>query len=173
MKTKKIALINASSRPEGNCKHIENLLKEHLPINSFFLNDYQIGFFDYNNQNKNDDFLPFLEQLLDYQIWILLTPVYWYTMSAQMKIFLDRFSDILKWKREWLINLKDTRWFVISCGSESIEIPGYFNPFRLSASYLNIDYLGDTHVWKDNYLPWDKEVIETINKTIYSVQNLS
>ena len=35
----------------------------------------------------------------------------------------------------------------ISCGSDKNEIEGFFLPFRRSAEYLGMQYVGDIHTW--------------------------
>ena len=46
-------------------------------------------------------FLPTIKELNSkYDTWIFVTPVYWYSMSGQMKIFLDRITDLLKWHKD-------------------------------------------------------------------------
>ena len=144
--------------------YISSLLSKELDAQVFLIQDRQIGYFNYENQNRSDDFLPLIKELLSYDIRVLITPVYWYTMSAQMKTFLDRFSDLLKWEKDLANAMKKVSWFVISCGSDDAEVPGFFTPFRLSAEYLDINYLGDLHVWKYNRKPLTKEVHQLIDK---------
>lgn len=39
---------------------------------------------------QSDDMIPLTERLLDTEVWVLGTPVYWWGPSAQMKAFIDR-----------------------------------------------------------------------------------
>ena len=172
MKKSKTAIVNGSSRNDGHSAIIAQLIKDKTNGEVFHLADYQIGYFDYDNAHIEDDFIPFIETLIEYPVWVLVTPVYWYSMSAQMKTWLDRMSDILKWNKDLLPSLKKTSWYIASCGSDAEVTPGYFVPFRLSANYLDISYLGDVHLWKDNRVPIEKEVeqriiclVSLINKT--------
>lgn len=49
----------------------------------------------------NDDDLPFvIEKLLDADVHIWASPVYWYTVSGLVKVLLDRFSCFLYWHPE-------------------------------------------------------------------------
>ena len=36
---------------------------------------------------------------------------------------------------------------VVCCGSVPEETEGFFIPFRLSAKYLGMEYVGDMHSW--------------------------
>ena len=169
-----IVIISGSSRKDGNSTLMATYLCDELKSKILHLTDFKIGYFDYCNGNNEDDFLPFIRDLLNYNLWILITPVYWYSMSAQTKTFIDRLSDLLKWKKNLAIDIQRVSWYVISCGSDETEVQGFFNPFRLSAEYLGINYLGDKHVWKDNRQPFTEEVlislkdiVNTINTTSY------
>ena len=60
------------------------------------LNDFDISYYDYDHKNRQDDFLPLMKKLIErYKTLVFATPVYWYTMSAVMKTFFDRISDLL------------------------------------------------------------------------------
>ncbi len=39
---------------------------------------------------QEDDMQPLYRKLIAAQIWVIASPVYWFTMSAQTKIFMDR-----------------------------------------------------------------------------------
>jgi len=41
---------------------------------------------------------------------------------------------------------------VISCGSYETETEGFFTPFRNSAEYLGMTYLGNVHTWIEDEL---------------------
>ncbi len=162
--------INGSSRKGGHTTSIAKLLSGPYQQNVIHLSDYKIGYFEYDNSNSDDDFLPLIEELLESDVWIFLTPVYWYSMSARMKTFFDRLSDLLKWEKEICNKLKGSKWYAISCGSDEMEVPGFFEPFKRSAEYLDITYMGDIHVWKDNRLPLEAEVIsrlQSLSNSIY------
>jgi hypothetical protein len=160
------AYINGSSRTQGHTALIAEKMAESLPGKIIHLEEYNIGYFDYNNSNREDDFINLIEDLAEIKLWILFTPVYWYSMSGQMKTFLDRFSDLLKWNKPLAESLKNIRWYIISCGSDDEEIDGFFNPFKLSADYLGINYLGQTHLWKDNRQELCTEVENRMNNSI-------
>jgi len=50
------------------------------------LNDLNITLFDSQHGNRDDDYLPLMEKSVTFDHIVLATPVYWYTVSAQMKI---------------------------------------------------------------------------------------
>jgi multimeric flavodoxin WrbA len=102
-----------------------------------------IGYYSYD-QRSSDDFLPLIDRLLPYEIWVLATPLYWYTMSAQAKTFIDRLSDLLEADKSIGRQLRGKSLAVISSGTDA-QLPLHFDePFRLTANYLGMKFLG-TH----------------------------
>ena len=94
-------IIQGSARSRGDTYTATQKLRALSNFDFIDLKDYQIGHFDYNFDNKEVDFLPLIRRLLTtYEIFILATPVYWYTMSGHMKVFLDRISDLLILEKE-------------------------------------------------------------------------
>ncbi|HJK86181.1 MAG TPA: NAD(P)H-dependent oxidoreductase [Candidatus Megaira endosymbiont of Nemacystus decipiens] len=107
-------IIFGSSRSHGNTrKIIDEITRDHsLPF--IDLNDFEITPFDYEHRNKGDDFIPLIEKIVNYDTMIIATPVYWYQMSTQHKIFFDRFSDLLKIRKDLGRKLRGKNLFVIS-----------------------------------------------------------
>lgn len=156
MKNKTVVIIG-SSRSNGNTHKIINYLKTlETQIDIIDLNDYTIGYYDYEFKNANDDFFELFKSLLSYNTIIFATPIYWYTMSAQLKTFLDRISDALKGeKKEFGRKLRGIKMAVISCGSDDELMDGFTMPFIESAKYLGMHYIGHVHTWveKDSIVP--------------------
>ncbi|MDA5312487.1 flavodoxin family protein, partial [Vibrio cholerae] len=66
----------------------------------FDLSDYAISFYDYEHMNRNDDFIHLINKLAEFDHLVFASPVYWYSMSAQLKVFFDRLSDLLTIEKE-------------------------------------------------------------------------
>jgi multimeric flavodoxin WrbA len=142
------AIILGSSRRNGETGKIVDYFVQHHPMPIYDLNDYKISYFDYSYRNREDDYLPLMTKLLnEHDTFIFATPVYWYSMSAVMKTFFDRFSDLLKFEKPTGRQLRTKSMAVISCGYDRELKPGFYMPFIESASYLGIQYLGDVHCW--------------------------
>lgn len=156
---KSIALIMGSSRSSGNTRVIVDFfLSIYDNATLFDLNDYQIGYYDYGFKNSEDDFIKLYKDLLTYDTLVFATPIYWYTMSAQMKTFFDRISDMLHGENKPLgRQLRGKSMAIISCGSDSEVFDGFDMPFRESANYLGMDYKGHLHTWLNelNQIPQD------------------
>ncbi|MBB64521.1 MAG: FMN reductase [Waddliaceae bacterium] len=134
-------VIYGSSREEGNTRHALSLVLNEHPHEFIDLRSLDISYFDYTHANEGDDFLSVAEKMLSHEKIILATPVYWYTMSAMMKTFIDRWSDLITIRKEMGRALKGKWVYVVS--SYGSEYPcGFEDPFRLTCQYLDMHYGG-------------------------------
>lgn len=143
----KTVILQASARSNGNTQKIAQLLAAEINADIIILNEYDIAAYDYEHSHTDDDFLKVMRQIVSYDRIIMATPVYWYSMSAQLKIFLDRITDCLKIEKDLGRLLKGKSLAALSCGSDDYEVLGFFEPFKLSAEYLHMSYIGDIHTW--------------------------
>ena len=148
----KTAILIGSSRSNGNTTKVVNyFIDKCRNCKVFDLNNYKIGYYDYEFKNANDDFFQLYNELLKFDTLVFATPIYWYTMSAQMKTFFDRISDMLQGDNKMYgRQLKGKSMAVVSCGSDDIIFEGFDMPFRQSANYLNMKYIGHVHTWLNN-----------------------
>lgn len=142
----KIAVIFGSARSDGNTKKVCETFAALTAAQIFDFNDYKIGYYDYAHDH-DDDYHEMMEELVQYDVFIFATPVYWYAMSAQLKTFFDRITDLLKTRKDLGYQLKEKAFGLISCGSDHQEVKGFNIPFIETAKYLGADYLGYAHTW--------------------------
>ena len=162
-------IIQGSSNSYGNTNQIAKLIQKETECDLIDLKSYEIGQFDYNFNNSKDDFLPLIRKIADYDFIFFLTPIYWYSMSGIMKTFFDRITDCLKIEKEIGRKLRNKKMIAVSCGSEKMPTEAFFTPFKLSAKYLGIEYLGDLHTWIEKDEP-DEEVILSVQKFVKRLQ---
>ncbi|TKB44887.1 flavodoxin family protein [Thalassotalea mangrovi] len=137
----KTAIILGSSRSHGNTSQLAHYAKQVINADYFDLRNYEISPFDYNNQYQ-DDFNQLISTLLQYEQLIFATPMYWYSASAQMKLFLDRLSDLLSFDKDKGRLLRGKQAALLATGSD-IKPPECFEQvFKLSFNYLGINYKG-------------------------------
>lgn len=162
-------LILGSSRSHGNTRKVVDYIGTSNKIDIIDLNDSNIGYFDYDFKNANDDFIPLMEKLISkYDTFIFATPVYWYSMSGILKVFFDRFSDLLHYKKELGRNLRGKNMAMLSNSNQDDLIDDFSIPFKASADYLGMNYKGDIHTWIENdKIP--KEVLKTIDEFISEI----
>ena len=158
-------IIQGSARSDGNTKKMVQLLLDRGDFDFIDLNQKKIGHFHYEFMNKNDDFLPLMREITaGYDLLIFATPIYWYTMSGIMKAFFDRISDCLKTDKEIGRMLRGKKMAMLCCGSEKEETEGFNLPFKFSAEYLGMNYLGDVHTWADDNGVVEQEVVKRIDQ---------
>jgi NAD(P)H-dependent FMN reductase len=90
-----LALLS-SSRRHGNTGQLIDHIGRELGIEVIDLGALRLSAYDYEHRNRGDDFEPLMMRVLAHQQLILATPVYWYAVSAAMKVFLDRICDLLE-----------------------------------------------------------------------------
>ncbi|WP_264552720.1 flavodoxin family protein [Flavobacterium sp. N2038] len=145
MENKKVIILG-SSRKNGNTTKIVDEISKDNGIDVIDLSDYNISYYDYESKNIEDDFLPLIKGILEkYDTLIFATPVYWYNMSGIMKVFFDRFSDLIRIEKETGRKLRGKKIGVISNSHEDAIEDGFYFPFKKSADYLGMKYLGHAH----------------------------
>jgi multimeric flavodoxin WrbA len=138
----KIAVILGTSRLDGNTHKLVNAFAEVCPSEVYNLKNFDMSSFDYEHKNINDDFLALIQKLNSFEHWIFATPVYWYSMSSQMKVFFDRLSDLLTVQKDQGRILRGKSCSLITTGSDKTLSAGFEQPFILTANYLGLDYKG-------------------------------
>jgi len=84
-----------SSRRHGNTGQFMDDIAAASGIEVVDLGQLRISPYDYNHRNRDDDFEPLMKRVLDVDHIIIASPVYWYSVSPPVKVFLDRISDYL------------------------------------------------------------------------------
>lgn len=145
---KKTVIIQASSNSFGNTSKVVNYINNKNQFDVIDLKTKTIGHFEYDFSNANDDFLSLMEKITtNYDAIVFVTPVYWYTMSGILKVFFDRLSDLLHYRKELGKKLIGKKMGFISNSGENDRREGFEMPFVESAKYLGMEFLGNTHVW--------------------------
>ncbi|MDB4402199.1 NAD(P)H-dependent oxidoreductase, partial [Algibacter sp.] len=115
------------------------------------LHNKNIGHYDYEYKNKDDDFIELITNIIKtYDTIIFATPIYWYSMSGVLKVFFDRISDILRIHKDTRRQLRGKNMAMISTSNHDDLIDGFNMPFVESAKYLGMNYLGDIHTYIKN-----------------------
>ncbi|NQY93064.1 MAG: NAD(P)H-dependent oxidoreductase [Campylobacteraceae bacterium] len=145
---KKTIAIMGSSRRSGNTGKLIDLIADELNIEVIDLNSKEISFFDYEHSNINDDFIPLMKYLLSYDNIIFVSPVYWFAMSAQMKVFIDRMSDFLSLDelKDMGRELRNKSAFVVTTSISDEVDKSFINSFIDTFDYLGLKYEGFIHL---------------------------
>lgn len=135
-------VILGTSRSDGNTRLAVERVLAGRPVKIVDLSQISMSVYDYSHNNAGDEFLPFIEDIAAMQLWILATPVYWYTMSAQMKLFFDRLSDLVTIRKDLGRALRGTSLAVVASGTDNLMPESFESPFRLTCEYLDMNYVG-------------------------------
>lgn len=139
-------IIQGSSRNDGDTTEMVNTLTRLSGWDLIDLNDYRIGYYDYEHLNRKDDYLPVMKRIIpNYDTLVMATPVYWYAMSGIMKVFFDRFTDLLTIEKELGRQLRGKKMAVISCSIGNHLGETFWLPFSETAQYLGMEFLGGVH----------------------------
>ena len=141
----KVAIVLGTSRQGGNTAHLIDNLSQRIdfPVQVFDLVYYEIAPYDYDYNNQNDDFMSLMEEITEgYDAIILASPVYWYAPSAQLKVFMDRLSDLLDINKPLGRALKGKYAGLIATGVDKQVVSCFEDIFKGTYRYLHMNYLG-------------------------------
>ena len=145
MENKKVIILGSSRKNGNTTKIVDEISKEH-GIEVINLSDFNISYYDYESKNREDDFFPLIKGIIEnYDTLIFATPVYWYNMSGIMKVFFDRISDLIRIEKETGRKLRGKKIGVISNSHDDEIEESFYIPFKKSADYLGMEYLGHAH----------------------------
>lgn len=150
-----IALFS-SSRRNGNTGQFMDRMALDLNIEVVSLDNLRMSAFDYQHRNRDDDFEPLMSRVLSHDQIIFATPIYWYSVSAAMKIFLDRLSDYLD-LADLLVEgrkLRGKTAFVVCTSISDDPSTAFVEAFRETFDYLGMRFGGLAHInCQDGYSP--------------------
>jgi multimeric flavodoxin WrbA len=148
----KVIIILGTARSNGNTtKLVEKISAGQIEIVD--LNTKKIQAYNYDHEYEPDDFLDIVEKMIQADVIVFATPVYWFSMSAVLKTFFDRFSDLVRIRKDLGRKLAGRKVFLASTSSSRKLAEGFELPFIATADYLNMEYKGNIHVaaWDDGF----------------------
>jgi multimeric flavodoxin WrbA len=98
-----------------------------------------------NNYPRHDQFLSVIQRIIPAPVTIIATPVYWYSYSTPMKIFIDRFSDLLGPNPKLGRQLRGKRFALVSSSSGPQPDQTLVDAFSRFCNYLGIVFVGCAH----------------------------
>jgi multimeric flavodoxin WrbA len=137
-----IVIFGNSSRPDQSRSLADEVARE-FGFKVLDLADYDI------NQEINDPLIELIENIIHADTIIFATPVYCYSMSARMKLFMDRLTDLVREDEELKTMLRGKRGLVLSTGTDTIAPKLFEQSFSLLLAYLGIEYSGMLYRTRD------------------------
>ena len=136
-------IIFGSNRAKGNTWQAVELVTKGRDAEIIDLQQYDFSEFDYDQGNQDDDFSKLTEKMLEHEKIVLATPIYWYSMSARMKKFIDRWSDFLTVNKEAGRKIRGKKLFVITSYYTHPEGKADFEEvFKKICKYMGMEYSG-------------------------------
>ncbi len=147
----KVLVINGSSRNNGNTELLTTELLKEIPFPSLNLRDYIIKpIVDQRHETSGfetvqDDYEQVIQQVLNHDILVFATPLYWYGMSGRMKNFIDRWSQSLRDKSmEFKAEMAKKQTFVVIVGGDRVHIKALplVQQFQYIFDFMNMQMVG-------------------------------
>ena len=135
-----------SARGDGNAARLLAAVLSGRTARAFDLGTLPIGDYAYDRPARDDGFLAVAEAVADADAVLFVTPVYWYAMSATLKRFFDRLTDLVTVRKPLGRRLAGGSVWVAACGSDPALPDGFEVPFQSTASYFGMSYGGAFYV---------------------------
>ncbi|UOQ46423.1 flavodoxin family protein [Halobacillus salinarum] len=130
-----------SSREEGNTEALVKQIMQGIDYTSITLSHHTIQPISDKRHSiegftpVHDDYEKILQEVLSHDILIFATPIYWFGMSGQMKVFIDRWSQYLRDSRYHMKEeLSKKTAYVVLTGGTNPKITGL--PLIQQFSYI-------------------------------------
>jgi multimeric flavodoxin WrbA len=138
----RVIVILGSSRDESNTLEAVKKFCPFLDYDLIDLNRFKVKYFSYSREGlSQDDFTEIAKKLPEYDVIIFATPVYWYSMSGQMKVFFDRLTDLTDEHKLVGKALKAKKTYLIASGGSERMPEGFEIPFKLTSEYFEMEFV--------------------------------
>ncbi|GGK77177.1 flavodoxin family protein [Rufibacter glacialis] len=139
-------IVLASARKDSDTKRFLQKVFQETPHQVVDLLEYRVSPYRYEQDYPpEDDFQELAQKLVQHQVIVFATPVYWYAMSGWLKMFFDRLTDLVTGQKHLGRKLKGKTIFLLAVGADPVLPDGFEVPFRLTAKYLDMKYGGSLY----------------------------
>ncbi|SDL92693.1 flavodoxin family protein [Sediminibacillus halophilus] len=145
-----ILTLLGSSRKDGNSDYLVKQALDRVDHTSMHLHDYQMNpIIDERHTEEGftaveDDYERVLKEFLNNDIIVFATPLYWFGMSGQMKIFFDRWSQYMRDPRfDFKESVKQKKAYVIITGNSPdprISALPLVQQFKAIFDYIGMEF---------------------------------
>ncbi|MCP3027253.1 flavodoxin family protein [Halobacillus sp. A5] len=125
-------VIHGSTRENGNTEYLAHQAVPEQHTTHIYLRNYHIEAIKDERHSEEgfkkieDDHHTIIDQMLNHDVIIFATPIYWYSMSGLMKNFIDRFSQVVREPgyETFKEDLQSKQVYVIAAGGDNPGIKG-------------------------------------------------
>jgi multimeric flavodoxin WrbA len=142
-------IILGSARPNGETRKAVDIAFPAGSADLLVLPEFIIGGYDYQHRNTADAFSSIAEAMTSVDQIVFATPVYWYAMSAPLKFFFDRLTDLTENLKSQGKALAGKQVWVVATGTEETLPEGFEVPFRRTSDYFGMTYRGAAYLYTD------------------------
>ena len=149
-----ILFINGSPRRHGNTATLGERLLTDCPHTTRHLTDYTLHFVqddretDRDQRDTSDDYEAFMRTDFARASDIVLgTPVYWYGMTGQLKVFMDRWFD--SFSHDFPFAGKRVYLLIVGADQPERKATGIADAVCASCDWLQMDFRGTGIVTAD------------------------
>lgn len=140
-----IAILGSARKDSNTAVVLRRLIAEHA-CDIVDIRTCSISPYNYEHSYPGDDqFISIIRRVVDAPVTIIATPVYWYSYSTPMKIFIDRFSDLLSSQKELGRQLRGRSFALVSSSAERAPDKTLVEAFSRFCDYLGITFIGCAH----------------------------
>jgi multimeric flavodoxin WrbA len=140
-------VILGSARPDGETRRAVDIAFPDGSAELAILPNFAVGGYDYAHLNAQDAFGSITEAMAATDKIIFATPVYWYAMSAPLKIFFDRLTDLTENLKARGKAMAGKSVWLIATGTEAGLPDGFEIPFACTAQYFSMAYRGAAYLY--------------------------
>ncbi|WP_424565535.1 flavodoxin family protein [Tepidibacillus fermentans] len=146
--------IYGSSRKNGNSEALTKKVLQQLnpkDVDEIHLMDVHIEpivderHTEHGFRPVDDDYEKLAIQIMNHQVLLFSTPLYWYGMSGRMKNLIDRFTQSLRsTEYDFKEKMKGKKMYVIIVGGQSAPYTALplVQQFQLIAQFMEIEFSG-------------------------------
>ncbi len=153
---KKVLTLYSSARPDGNTYQLVNTFNQLLPNELCYIDNLSIAQYDYQFRHQDDDFVSVIDKMLNADVIILASPVYWYSITPTFRKLFDRFTDLtelphLKHKGK---RLREKVFYLFATSVHAEPPASFVFPVENTLDYFGWNFAGTIHVnCKDAFNP--------------------
>jgi multimeric flavodoxin WrbA len=155
----KIVIINGSPKSNGNTSRLAEWFAEGCRSKGVDVEIFNVGSFTFTTCGCNscracqklpgyeciikDKAQPVLEKMIAADVIVMATPLYFFAMSAQMKVIVDRMFSLYKWDNAagtMKTCLKGKTLVLLASAFEAVGLDALEKPFSLTAEYSGMSF---------------------------------